>query len=97
MNEDASATPTIVRKYDDKSVSRYLANDYDNTVAVAFLDRPERLVKGLDGRMYWAKPYNHNAFGDIGNVLFEITKEDYDTFGVKWRFDENCRRESIRT
>ena len=92
----APMTPTTAPEYDEKSVSRYLANDYDNAVVVAFLDRPERLGKGLDGRMYWAQPHNAIAFGSIDNTLDEITKEDYDAFGVKWRFNENCRRVAIR-
>lgn len=92
----APINPTAAPEYDEKCVSRYLANDYENVVVVAFLDRPERLVKGQDGMLHWAEPYNATAFGDIDNALSEITKTDYDTFGTKWRFNDNCRRVAIQ-
>ena len=83
-------------------IEEYLGNDYEDAV-IKVMSNGRRYVRFFRNgekpeleKEFLASPKSKVAYGDMGNQLIEISKEDYDTFGKTWHFGgEWCSRSEI--
>ncbi len=75
-------------------MEHYLANDYEDAV-VRVMDNGDRYVKFAGKDEFKAHPESKIANGSIECDLFEITKKEYETFGILWKFGDGFRNKII--
>jgi hypothetical protein len=75
---------------------KYLANDFEDAV-IRVIDNGDRYVKFFKDRIeFKANPKSNVAYGTMENSLIEISKNDYNTFGISWHFGgRNCERTNL--
>lgn len=76
----------------------YLANDYESAV-IKVLENGNRIVKfflnDVVENEFKAHPDSKVAYGSQEIDLIEITKEEYNSFGVSWKFDKMGKKVKI--
>lgn len=72
-------------------VVKYLANNYEDAV-IKVMQSGDRYVKFIGKDEFLAFKESKVAYGDMGIELIEITEEEYNTFGEKWKFSLDCKK-----
>lgn len=70
---------------------KYFANDYEKAV-IKENENGLRFVKFLGKKEFLAYQNSKVAYGSQEIDLVEISKQEYDTYGIKWVFDKYLRK-----